>query len=132
MTDNSNIPLPPQRPAHDPARVWEMWCHLSALAGYVIPFGNILGPLIIWQMKKHEFPSLEAHGRAAINFQLTVTIAVIVGLLAVVPLSFICIGYLLIPVVVGITVAGLVFAIIAGIKANDGQEYAYPCTLHLV
>ena len=109
-----------------------MWCHLSALAGFLVPFGNIIGPLIIWQMKKHEFPSVDAHGKAALNFQLTVSIAVLAGMAAVIPLSFVCVGYALIPVVVAIGIAGMVFAVIAGIKANDGLEYRYPYSLNLV
>jgi hypothetical protein len=109
-----------------------MWCHLSALAGFFVPFGNILGPLIIWQTKKHELPSVEAHGKAAVNFQLTVTIAVVAGVVAAIPLSFICVGYLLIPVVAAIGVCGMVFAVIAGIKANDGQDYRYPYSFNLI
>jgi uncharacterized Tic20 family protein len=103
-----------------------MLCHLSALAGYVIPFGNIIGPLIIWQIKKNEFPSVEQHGKAALNFQLTVLIALFVGILAAFVLSFVCIGFLFIPVVVAIGLCGLIFAVIAGIKANNGEPYRYP------
>ncbi|MGD0258440.1 MAG: DUF4870 domain-containing protein [Verrucomicrobiota bacterium] len=109
-----------------------MLCHLSALAGYIIPFGNVLGPLLIWQIKKNEFPSVEEHGKAALNFQLTVLIALFVGAMAAFLLSFVCIGFLLIPVVVAIALCGLVFAIIAGIKANNGEAYRYPWSLALV
>jgi hypothetical protein len=109
-----------------------MLCHLSALAGYAIPFGNVLGPLLVWQIKKHEFPSVEEHGKAALNFQLTVLIALFVGIIATVLLSFVCIGFLLIPVVVLIGLAGLVFAVVAGIKANNGEPYRYPWSLTLV
>ena len=131
MTDNL-ASVPPTQPDPIQARSWHMWCHLSALAGFLVPFGNIIGPLIIWQMKKHEFPSVDAHGKAALNFQLTVSIAVLAGMAAVIPLSFVCVGYALIPVVVAIGIAGMVFAVIAGIKANDGLEYRYPYSLNLV
>ena len=109
-----------------------MLCHLSALAGYVVPFGNVLGPLLVWQTKKNEFPSVEVHGKAALNFQLTVLIALFVGIIAAVLLSFVCIGFLLFPVVIGIALCGLIFAIIAGIKANNGEAYRYPWSLTLV
>ena len=112
--------------------MWNMLCHLSALSGYVIPFGNVLGPLIIWQIKKNEFPSVEEHGKAALNFQITVLIALFAGIIASVLLSFVCIGFLLIPVVVGIGLCGLIFAVIAGIKANNGEPYRYPWSLKLV
>ncbi len=130
-------PPPPNTPASSPnpesqARMWNMLCHLSALAGFVIPFGNILGPLLIWQIKKNEFPSVEVHGKASLNFQITVTIAALAGVAVAVVLSFFCVGYLLFPLVMLIGLAGLVFAIIAGIKANSGEDYKYPWSLELV
>ena len=109
-----------------------MLCHLSALAGFVFPFGNILGPLLVWQIKKNEFPSVDIHGKAALNFQITVTIAALVGIAVAFLLSFFCVGYLLFPVVMLIGLAGLIFAIIAGIKANNGEDYKYPYSFELV
>ena len=110
-----------------------MLCHLSALAGFIgIPFGNILGPLLVWQIKKNEIPSVEVHGKAAMNFQITATIAALglafVGLLLVV----ICIGWLFILLAVATGLAAAVFAIIAGIKANDGKDYKYPFSFNLI
>jgi uncharacterized Tic20 family protein len=75
---------------------------------------------------------VEQHGKAALNFQLTVLIALFVGGMAALLLSFVCIGFLLIPVVVGIALCGLIFAIIAGVKANNGEAYRYPWSLTLV
>ena len=109
-----------------------MLCHLSALAGFIIPFGNIIGPLLVWQIKKNEFPSVDVHGKASLNFQITVTIAVAGGAVVALVLSLICVGYLLFPVVMLVGLAGLVFAIIAGIKANNGEDYKYPFSLELV
>jgi hypothetical protein len=123
---------PPANPEKD-ARMWNMLCHLSALAVCIgIPFGNILGPLIVWQIKKNEFPSVDIHGKAALNFQITVTLAAIVTFMAGFVLHFFCIGFLLFPVVGLIVLAGLVFAIIAGIKANNGEDFKYPWSLELV
>ncbi len=140
MPDNPAVPptqppqsSPPVQPGSEShARTWNRLCHLSALAGYIIPFGNIIGPLLIWQIKKNEFPSVEEHGKAALNFQLTVLIALFVGVIVAVLLSFVCIGFLLIPVVVAIGLCGLVFAVIAGIKANNGEPYQYPWSLKLI
>ena len=114
------------------ARTWNMLCHLSALSGYIIPFGNVLGPLLVWQIKKHEFPSVEEHGKAALNFQLTVLIALFIGIIVAVLLSIVCIGFLLIPAVVAIGLCGIIFAIIAGIKANNGEAYRYPWSLTFI
>jgi uncharacterized Tic20 family protein len=136
MPDNTGVPPqspPPVAPGNESqARTWNMLCHLSALAGYIIPFGNILGPLLVWQIKKNEFPSVDEHGKAALNFQLTVLIALVAGGAAAFLLSFVCIGFLLIPVVIGIALCGLIFAIIAGIKANNGEAYRYPWSLTLI
>jgi uncharacterized Tic20 family protein len=128
----SNTPASPAPNPESRARMWNMLCHLSALAGFIIPFGNILGPLIIWQIKKNEFPSVNVHGKAALNFQITVTIAAIAGVAVATVLSFFCVGYLLFPLVMLIGLAGLVFAIIAGIKANNGEDYKYPWSLELI
>ncbi|MCB1569390.1 MAG: DUF4870 domain-containing protein, partial [Xanthomonadales bacterium] len=43
-----------------------MFAHLSALVGIIIPFGNIIGPLIIWQIKKDQFPSVDDQGKEAL------------------------------------------------------------------
>jgi uncharacterized protein len=131
-------PPPPTQSAPAPgspesqARTWNMLCHLSALAGFIIPFGNILGPLLVWQIKKNEFPSVNVHGKASLNFQITVVIALIAGIIIATILSFFCVGFLLFPIVLLIGLAGLIFAIIAGIKANNGEDYKYPFSLELI
>ena len=110
-----------------------MFCHLSALAGCIgIPFGNIIGPLVVWQIKKNEFPSVEIHGKAALNFQITATLAIFVTVIAGFILHFICIGFLLFPVAGILALLDLVFTIIAGIKANDGIDYKYPYSIEFV
>jgi uncharacterized protein len=141
MSDNPTPPvIQPTPPTTTPApsspesqaRTWNMLCHLIALAGFVVPFGNILGPLIVWQIKKNEIPSVDAHGKASLNFQLTVLIAGLVAGAAMFFGFFCFIGILLLPVVILIGLAGLIFPIIAGIKANNGEDYKYPWSLELV
>ncbi|HAO78989.1 MAG TPA: DUF4870 domain-containing protein [Verrucomicrobia subdivision 3 bacterium] len=131
VTSATSSPTPPPSPESQ-ARTWNMLCHLSALAGFVFPFGNILGPLLVWQIKKNEFPSVNVHGKAALNFQITLTIVVFVGMFAAAILSFIHIGFLLFPLVMLLGLAGLILAIIAGIKANNGEDYKYPYSFELV
>ena len=110
-----------------------MLCHLSALAGFIgIPLGNVLGPLIVWQIKKNEYLSVDVHGKASLNFQITVMIALLVTVAAMFVGMLICIGWLLLPVVILIGLAGLIFPIIAGIKANNGEDYKYPWSLELI
>ena len=103
---------------------WGMIAHLSALIGFIIPFGNLIGPLVIWQMKK-DMPFVVDQGKEALNFQITVAIAVFVCLL----LFVLVIGMLLLPVV---GLGALALTVIAGIKANNGEAYRYPFALRLV
>jgi uncharacterized Tic20 family protein len=107
------------------ARTWGMFAHLSSLAGLVVPFGNFLGPLIVWLMKKDQQPFVNDQGKESLNFQITVSIALIAAALTI----CIGIGIFLVPAVL---VAGLVMAVIAGIKANEGVRYRYPFTLRLI
>src|SRR5882762_11044588 len=53
-------------------RTWDVFCHLSSLAGLFVPFSNIVGPLVIWLVRKDKSPSVEAHGKESLNFQLSV------------------------------------------------------------
>ncbi len=107
-------------------RTFGMLAHLAALAGLIgIPFANIIGPLIIWLIKKDTMPFADEQGKESLNFQITVTIA----LLCCIPLFFILIGFLLMPAI-GIT--ALVFVIIAAIKTSNGEHYRYPLSLRLI
>lgn len=106
-------------------RTMGMLAHLSSLAGYVIPFGNIIGPLVVWLIKREEMPFVDDQGKEALNFQITVMLAVI----ACFALFFLILPLLLIPV---IGIVDLVFTVIAAVKANEGEHYRYPMTLRLI
>ena len=106
-------------------KLWGMLCHLLALAGYVIPLGNIIGPLIIWMVKKDQYPFVDHQGKESLNFQITVFIAAVVAGI----LMLVGIGFILLPVV---GLASLVFIILASIAANNGQAYVYPISIRLI
>lgn len=109
---------------------------MSALAGLVVPFGNLLGPLIIWQMKRVEFPALNDHGKEALNFQLSVLIYMMGGGVLSFILAITCIGAILIPLVVlaliVVHLGALALSIVAGVKGGEGVLYRYPLTLRLI
>jgi uncharacterized protein len=112
---------------------WCLWCHLSALGGLVLPVvGNILGPLLIWQLKRGEFPAVDAHGREALNFQLSMLIYFLAALVMMFASSFFCLGWRLFPALVAIPVLDLILTLIGGIKAGSGELYRYPLSLRLV
>jgi uncharacterized protein len=135
-TPPSTPPPPDPRstapPGPNDARNWAMWCHLSALSGLVVPFGNILGPLVLWQMKRNEMPLVEEQGKESLNFQLSALIYLLAGSVIAVIGAIFCVGFLLIPVLVVIYLGSLVLAVIAGLKANDGVLYRYPLNLRLI
>jgi uncharacterized protein len=123
-------PTPPTPPADGTApgkeeRMWAMIAHFSAFAGHIIPFGHILGPLIIWVLKRDQFPLVADQGKEALNCQITYTIYMV----AAIALCFACVGYFILPVV---WLADIVLVVIAGIKANEGIKYRYPAIFRFV
>lgn len=107
-------------------RNWGMLSHLLALAGYfVIPFGNIVGPLIIYLIKKDESPFVADQSRESLNFQISMSIYGLVGAV----LTLLLIGFLLLAAV---WVAGVILTIIASVKAANGEAYRYPLTIRLI
>jgi uncharacterized protein len=122
----STPPTPPIQQHSPPDNIWVVLCHLTALTLFIgIPFGNIIGPLIIWLIKKHEFPSVDAHGKESLNFQISMTIYTLIAGLSV----FILVGFILLPAVL---IANLVLVIIAAIKASNREFYRYPLTIRLI
>lgn len=122
---NQEIEVAEEKPDKD-ARTWGMVCHLVALAGCIIPpFGYILGPLVVWAIKKDDHPFINDQGKEAMNFQLTMTIAIVVCI----PLMFLLIG---IPLMFIIGIFDLVMIIIASVKANEGVYYRYPVAIRLI
>jgi uncharacterized Tic20 family protein len=118
-------------------RQWAMFAHLSALAGGIVTagwaasLGCILGPLVIWMMKKETMPFVDDQGKEALNFNITVGIV----FLALFILTFVTLGIGILltgPLMIIVGLAWLVVTIIAAIKANEGVAYRYPFALRLV
>jgi uncharacterized protein len=104
---------------------WAMLCHLSALAGFIIPLGNIIGPLVIWMIKKDEFPLVADQGKESLNFQISMTLYYIVSAILIIVL----IGILLL---IGLAIFSLIMIIIAMVKANEGVAYRYPLCIRFI
>ena len=124
----TTFPTPPPLPA--PAitnvRLWTVFCHASALLGVFLHFpGHVLGPLIVWLAKRDESAELDAHGKEAVNFQLSMLLyTVISGVFCLVLIGFVFLAIL--------WVLNAVFVIIASIKASDGKFYRYPMTIRFI
>ena len=110
-------------PKEKQERTWAIFCHLSALLLFIIPpLGHILGPLIIWLIKKNEMPLVNEEGRAALNFQISWTIYFVVTMfLCLVGIGFILLG----PVIL----ANVILVIVASIKTSNGEKFRYPGTI---
>src|SRR5215212_6041179 len=107
-------PAPPNPSAE---RNWAMWCHMSALAGIPFPaFGCVIAPLIVWQMKRGEFPSVDEHGKESFNFQLSMFIYLLGGTVLMFIGMFFCVGWLLLPVLAAAHYAAIILGVIAGAK----------------
>jgi len=124
------VPPLPETPAASPVptkdeRTWGMLCHLAALAGFIVPFGGIIGPLVVWLVKKDEYPFVNEQGKESLNFQITMAIIFLVC----VPLILIVVGFLLI---MAAGIFDLVMVIIATVRANEGKPYRYPFRLQLI
>lgn len=107
-------------------RNWAVACHLSALLGLVAwGVGIILGPLIVWLIKKDTLAFVDDQGKEALNFQITVFLAGVVCS----ALIFLLIG---VPLLAALCIFDLVFMVIAAIKASEGVRYRYPISLRLI
>ena len=124
-------PEVPQKPAvksqmdEKQARTWGMLCHLLAFAGFVIPFGHIIAPLIVWLIKKEESAFVDAQGKESLNFQISMTIYFFVAGI----LTLVAIGVVL---MVALAIFFIVMVILASVRANAGEKYRYPLTIRFL
>lgn len=108
-------------------RQWAMGCHLIALCGIVVPIpaANVIGPLVLWLVKREDGAFIDEQGKESLNFQISLFIYV----LACVLLSVIGIGFLLL---LPVAVFGFVCVIIASIKASEGTSFRYPACIRFI
>ena len=113
-----------ERIVSDPKeKQWGMLTHLAAFAAFVgIPLGNVIGPLIIYLIKKDEYEFVDDQGKDVLNFQITWSLIFMVSAI----LILIGIGVLLL---IGFGIAWLVLVILGALRANEGQYYRYPLTI---
>jgi len=117
---DEHLPVPTPGPE---ARRWAMLCHYAAFFWFLAPMiGNVIGPLLVWQLKKDLDPFVDAQGKEALNFQINVSLMLaLCGLLAWVLIGF--------PLMALVSLVALVLVVIAGIRANEGRDYRYPFSI---
>ncbi|WNH09529.1 DUF4870 domain-containing protein [Thalassobellus suaedae] len=134
--------------------------HLSTFSRFIIPFGNFIGPIILWTANKEKSEFIDNHGKQAINFQISIFLyAIILGTLTIPffifkifngldfidfngfhdfhinigkpsPLLYIG-GGLGVLAIIGF-ILELVFIVLASLKARDGAYYKYPFTINFL
>ena len=106
------------------ARMWGMLCHITALSSFAgVP--GFIGPLVIWLLKKEDYPFVDDQGKESLNFQISIFIYALISVV----LIWIVIGFFL---MIAVTIFNLIFVIVATIKANNGEYFRYPMTIRLI
>ncbi len=121
-------------------RTWALIAHLGGAALALISLGPaaFIVPLIAYLATRHESPVAQAHAKAALNFQIPISVAgsifwVLHSGAGSLPFGAgVAIGGLLWLLQLAVAATGTIFGIVAGIKANDGVLYAYPLNFKIV
>jgi uncharacterized Tic20 family protein len=132
------VPPPPTHQAAAPHpsgipaeyRTWAMLTHLSSFAGAMVALA-FLGPLVMWLIKKDEHPFLDHHGKEALNFNLSLLLYMVIGIVG----SILTIGLGLIAFLPALLVGFVVWVICSiqgAMKANNGEGYRYPVTIRFI
>jgi uncharacterized Tic20 family protein len=99
-------------------RNWSMLLHLSAFSGLIIPFANLIAPLVVWLMFRARSDMVDFHGKRALNFQISMTIYTLIAVI----LSFVLIG---IPFLIAFGIISIVWTIVAAVRASRGDPPGY-------
>jgi hypothetical protein len=118
-------PIPSGRPTKE-QRNWAMLAHLTGLSFLAVPFGNIVGPLLIWQIKREDLGEfVGANAREALNFQFTFVVLLVFSASTIL-LPLPGVHYLTWPMFLFFSLANVYFCCMAAIETNAGEVYRYP------
>lgn len=104
---------------------YAMFIHLSQFAGLLIPLLGWALPLILWQTKKNTSAFIDTNGKIVMNWIISSLIYGIICYLLV----FLLIGFVLLP---ALGICSIIFIIIGSIKANNGEIWPYPLSIHFI
>jgi uncharacterized protein len=127
-----NSPYDPTHPSGlaSSVRTWGTLTHLSAFVGAAVALAFV-GPLVMWLIKRDEHPFLDHHGKEALNFNLSMLLYAVVGVV----ISILTLGFGLIvaiPLGIALFVTWVVAPIIGAVKASNGEGYRYPVTIRFI
>ncbi|MEL0120952.1 MAG: DUF4870 domain-containing protein [Opitutae bacterium] len=102
---------------------WCMLIHFSQFCTYLIPLAGIIVPILLWQFRKDESEEVDIHGRIVTNWIISTILYLFV-------FGILCLFFIGIPFVVAVSLAAIIFPIIGGIKASNGEIWKYPCSIN--
>jgi len=124
-------PAAPPNPSPDNSLAVVM--HLLGFAWFVFPFyGNVLGPLVLWLIKRGDSPYLDRVGKEVLNFQISFSIYISLAIAVGTVLLIFLIGILFYFLAAAIWVAWVVLMIVAAVKTSNGEDYKYPFAIRLL
>ncbi|WP_299526579.1 DUF4870 domain-containing protein [Winogradskyella sp.] len=100
--------------------------HLTQLLTYITGFGGLIVPLVIWATQKDRVEGMDVHGKAILNFQLSIIVYCILSI----PLILVFGLGILTLILLGIL--AFVMPIVNAIKASNGELPSYPLSLNFV
>jgi len=120
-----------------------MFAHLASFGSMIFPLGNIIGPMIVWLVKKDQSEFVDEHGKESLNFQITYTIIILIllGLGAGFAISSGFQGFeggiaisiiFFITIIIFYALFALVLVIIAAVKASKGEMFRYPMSIRFI
>lgn len=121
IISTENIPT-----SNTPDRKWLLLMHLSPIVGFIIPFSNLIIPLLLWVYKREDHSLFDTHGRAVVNFHFTVTVTFMVGVVLL--LVIFELGILLL---IFSSVYALALILLNTRRVIKNESYTYPRSLKL-
>lgn len=123
---NETQPTAPRPSTSSEVRTWSVLCHASALLGLFFHFfGHLLGPLLVWLIKRDASPEIDANGKESLNFQISMLIYDIIA-------GILCLVLIGIPILIALWIMNTVLVIIASVKTSNGEFYRYPLTIRFL
>lgn len=107
--------------------MWACLCHFSSILGLIwwlpvgtlwIPFGHILGPLVVWLFRRDMDAFINEAGKESLNFQLTMTVY------GVVPTTLFDLDIAR-PLLMGLVIVDIYYSIVAGLRCSKGVQYRH-------
>ena len=106
-------------------RQWAVISHLASFLGFVVPFLNIAGPLLVWTSLRDDSQMVAAHALAELNFQITVTIGIVISFV-------LALGFIGVPLLFIVGLYGVFGTIKAAMSASNGELYRYPFSYEFI